>query len=638
MKSKNRILSLLILPFLMACQPASVDKNNIVPSYFKLTTSNGLLVAIYNAAENRVDDVYPHIFACYDSGKYVHPFIGNMKLNTPEIPVKTSYLENTHVIQVTYNDFTINYFASFTRNDRIFYIVARGEREKIENLDFETETGAGKPVSGITLLENHLQDLPVLIKGQALSGSFIKLYDETLSEKYFLYSLTDSLLTDTAIISRTIAELKEAKSSLPDNEVKYMKAVFGRCRMPDALTEKERNVVEQSVSILKMAQVSDAEIFPYSHGQVLASLRPGLWHVAWVRDGSYAIQAMTRLGMYEEAGKALEFMLNAPSGRYKHYVYSDGKDYGPGVEYQVSLTRYFGNGTEECDYNEFGPNIEYDDFGLFLCTFADYVSRSGDKAFYMKWNEVMCKKVADATIAIIDTNSLVRADSGPWEHHLQMTKQYAFTSAVCARGLGLFAGLQEQYGLPHEKYHEAAERLKKGILSHLLVDGSYIKGNANDFQTTDHEYYDGGSFEMFANGLMTDKQLFQAHMACYDKVMRIQGDRPGYIRLISNDPYENQEWVFINLRIALAHLNFGQEPEARRLIDFVTEQASVNNNIIPEMYSNKIQMAKVPEEYYDWNTWCNCIRQEDDQYIGTIPMVGYGSGAYIIALYSYYGD
>jgi hypothetical protein len=56
------------------------------------------------------------------------------------------------------------------------------------------------------------------------------------------------------------------------------------------------------------------------------------------------------------------------------------------------------------------------------------------------------------------------------------------------------------------------------------------------------------------------------------------------------------------------------------------------------MFSNKLQMGKVPKDFYDWDIWCNCIRHEDDQYIGTIPMVGYGSGAYVIALYGYYGN
>jgi hypothetical protein len=90
---------------------------------------------------------------------------------------------------------------------------------------------------------------------------------------------------------------------------------------------------------------------------------------------------MTRLGMYSEARKGLEFMLKARSGKYKHYIYTDGKDYGPGVDYQISLTRYFGNGKEESDFNEFGPNIEFDDFGLFLCAFSDYVMLSDDSVF-----------------------------------------------------------------------------------------------------------------------------------------------------------------------------------------------------------------------------------------------------------------
>jgi len=631
-------LSLLLFTACHLVLPAQEKSKPIAQSYFKLTTSNGLIVAIYNAKENRIDDVYPHIFANYDSGQYVYPFAGNIKLNSQATPSQTGYLKNTHVITAVYKDFTVNYFSSFTQNDIIFYAVIRGEKQKIKDLSFMAETEKGKAVSGITLLENHLQDLPIHIAGNILTGNVMRRYNNEIYEKYFLYSFTDSLHTDNSIINKVIARLSEAKTSLLDDEVQYMQKLFSTCNIPEKLSVKEKNVVEQSISILKMAQVSDKEIFPDSHGQILASLRPGLWHVAWVRDGSYAIQAMTRLGMYAEAKKGLEFMLKAPSGYFKNYIYADEKDYGPGVDYQISLTRYFGNGKEECDYNEFGPNIEYDDFGLFMTAFCDYVTRSGDKDFYTKWNQVMYSKVADATIACIDTNSLIKADSGPWEHHLQMPRQYTFTSGVCARGLELFGLMQKQFNLPSDKYLSAAEKLKQGILTHMLCDNRYFKGNVNDKLQTAHEYYDGGVFEIFANGLIKDKKLFLTNMEEYDKVMRIKGDRPGYIRLISSDPYENQEWVFINLRIAQAHLLFNQKPDAARLLNYVTEQAAVNNNTIPEMYSNKLQMDKVTEEFMSGNIWCNCIRDKDDQYIGTIPMVGYGSGAYIITLYAYYGE
>jgi GH15 family glucan-1,4-alpha-glucosidase len=453
-----------------------------------------------------------------------------------------------------------------------------------------------------------------------------------------LFSFTDSLHTDIALVRHALDRLANMKTSLLDDEVHYMQKLFSACTIPNTLTVKERNVVEQSIAILKMSQVSDKELFPNSHGQILASLRPGLWHIAWVRDGSYAIQAMSRLGMFVEAKKGLEFMLNAPSGQFKHYVYTDGKDYGPGVDYQISLTRYFGNGVEECDYNEFGPNIEYDDFGLFLIAFSDYVMRSKDSAFYAKWNHVLCAKVADATVSCIDTNSLIKADSGPWEHHLQTPKQYTFTSGVCARGLELFAVLQKQFHLPYEKYKSAAETLKRGILTHMLCDNRYIKGNERDQLKSEHEYYDAGVYELFANGLMNDRKMFLSHMDEYDRVLRIKGARPGYIRLNTADPYENQEWVFVNLRIANAHLLFDDKPAAARLLNFVTDQAAANYNTIPEMYSNKLQMDKVTDDFKSSNIWCNCIRDKDDQYIGAIPMVGYGSAAYIITLFAFHAQ
>jgi GH15 family glucan-1,4-alpha-glucosidase len=264
------------------------------------------------------------------------------------------------------------------------------------------------------------------------------------------------------------------------------------------------------------------------------------------------------------------------------------------------------------------------------------VNRSGDSSFLKKWEHLVSSKVADATIACIDTNSLIKADSGPWEHHLAMPRQYTFTSGACARGLEQYGMLLKKYNKPYLTYLSAAEKLKQGIIANMLCDKRYFKGNSNDLLKTDHEYYDAGAFEIFANGLIRDRQLFFSHMEEYKNYLRIKGPRPGYIRLNSNDPYENQEWVFINLRLAMASLLFNEKQEAAELLNFVTSQASVNYNTIPEMYSNRLQMDKVSADARMNNIWCNCIRDKDNQYIGTIPMVGYGSGAYVLSLFEYY--
>ncbi|SFW85260.1 glycoside hydrolase family 15 protein [Chitinophaga sancti] len=615
-----------------------VNAQTTIPqSYFKLTTSNGLIVSVYNEKAGGIDYVYPHIFTNTDSSHYVNPFIGNIKLSSGEKPLRTGYVQNTHVILSEFKDFSVYYTASFKNHDKVFYIVVRGTKKKIENLKFDAEMGAGKQVSGIDHLENSLQDLPCIIAGNALSGSLIKQYKGDIYEKYFLYSFTDSLHKDGNIVKKAVKNIMSSPGSLIDTEIQYMRKLIDNCKFPSTLSGKERNILEQSVTMLKMSQVSDYEIFPYSHGQIMASLRPGLWHTAWVRDAAFAIQAMTRLGMYNEAKKGLEFMLKAPSNKYKHYIYKDGKDYGPGMDYQVSLTRYFGNGNEECDTNDEGPNIEYDDFGLFLIACLDYVNRSQDWAFYKKWNNIVTHKVADVIIHCMESNNLIKADSGPWEHHLALTKQYTFTSSVCARGLELFSDAQKKQELPFEKYKEAAGKIKQAILDHMLVDHKYLKGNADDMNITDHEYWDGGSFELFANGLIADTSLFKSHMEAYDQRLRIKGERPGYIRLESGDPYENQEWVFINLRIAYAYLKFGSTKAAKPLIDYITEQATVNHNTIPEMISNKSQMDKVATQKREIEVWCNCVRDNSDMYIGMVPMVGYGAGAYTLSLLSFYG-
>lgn len=612
--------------------------NEIQQSYFKFTTSNGLIVSVYNQNENRIDYVYPHIFARIDSTQQVLPFIGNMKLSKDEKPTEVSYQDNTHVIAAKYKDFTIYYTASFVNENKVFYVVARGEKDKVENLNFYTEATPNTTVSGIDHLENAYEDLPCRIAGEVVSGSILKHYKNNLYEKYFLYSFTDSLHTDRNIISKAIDKLNSSDSSLIDQEVAFARALIDKCNIPSTLSGDERNAIEQSIVVLKMSQVSDKEVLPHSHGQIMASLRPGLWHMAWVRDGSFAIQAMTRLGMYDEARKGLEFMLKAPANRYQHYIHTDGIDYGPGMDYQIALMAYYGNGTDDYCATENGPNIEYDNFGVFLIAFMDYIKRSNDEIFFDKWNNVVKTKIADVIIHCMDkSNNLIKADSGPWEHWLMLPKQYTYTSAVCARGLELFADKQKGTKRDYKQYSTAAKKLKKAILGNMLIDKKYFKGNINDQKTTDYEYWDGGTFEMFANGLVGDCSLFRSHIDAYNKVLRIPDERLGYVRLPSTDPYENQEWVFINLRIAYAHILLGNREIAGELISYITQQAVKNNHHIPEMISNKKQMSKIDSKHKIDEIWCNCIRDEDNLYIATIPMVGYGAGAYAMALLAYHG-
>ena len=93
-----------------------------------------------------------------------------------------------------------------------------------------------------------------------------------------------------------------------------------------------------------------------------------------------------RSGHYAEAKAAIAFQMGAQVGSYEQYV---------GMPYQISVVRYYGNGTEWSDSNADGPNIEFDGFGLFLWALNEYVTASGDTASLTTWWPTVKPQVAD---------------------------------------------------------------------------------------------------------------------------------------------------------------------------------------------------------------------------------------------------
>ncbi|MFA6541209.1 MAG: beta galactosidase jelly roll domain-containing protein [Bacteroidota bacterium] len=559
-------------------------------SYYKLTTSNGLIAAVYDAKKNIVETVLPHIFQAYDSGKTVSAFVRSIRPAGIGKPLSVSYDGNTHVIKTAYKDLSIYYFAPFTTNEKIFYAVIRGKEEIIEPVTFEFSHSGTNPVVKFAL----------------------RPYADGIVERYFLFTFADTLENNIPAAEQAAGRISTSPASLVDDEVTFMKHIFVSCTIPSSLSKKERDVVEQSIAVLKMSQVGESEIFPDARGQILASLPPGVWNIAWVRDGRYSIGAMARLGMFTEAKRALRFMLTAPSNHYKNFIFQEGKDHGIGVDYQISVCRYFGNGGEESDFNAQGPNIEIDGFGLCLSALEEYVHFSNDTAFVRQWNDVITSRIADPILHCIDSTGLIRAESGPWERHLP-GKHYTYTSASCAAGLFQFAQLQSAMDLPSQQYLEATGRLKNSIVKRLVYKNEFVKGNDEGVSPSEHEFMDGQTFEGFANGVLTDKRLFLSHMKAYDKELRVADPQRGYLRINSPDWYESQEWIFLDARIATAQIRFGNTKEARRLLNWITNQSALNYNLIPEMYG-----------------------KTNAAYEGAIPMVGFGAGAYLLALFDLY--
>lgn len=557
-------------------------------SFYQITTSNGLISAVYNERFNLVESVTPHIFQMYDLGKQVIPFLKNLFLVTNNQPLTTNHHLNTHIINVGYQDFSVYYFAPFSINEKVFIALIEGVKGKIENLDFSFASDYGELLTKSVLVD----------------------VNSKTARKFFLFSFNDSLHNNNAAIEQLSSE--SVLATLLNNEIHFMQRVFKKAFIYSGLTDDEKNLYEQSISILKMAQVSQSEIFPKSRGQILASLPPGNWNIGWLRDATYAVTALNELGLFEEAKNALRFFLNADAGYYKNYVWKDGIDYGVKCDYKLSVCRYFGIGKEESDFNENGPNIELDGFGLFLIAFTDYINKSGDKKFLDDNLTAAARLIADPILTFIEPNNLIRKDSGPWEMHLPGVQQ-AFTTIVNAAGLRDFAELLKTNNHQNfRKYFEGYETLTAGIKQNLVYEEKLIKGFYEADSPGILNFYDGGVIEAFTQNLLSDKEFFESTYNEYEAGLRIDSRR-GFSRLSNPDWYTISEWPFLDLRIAVALNNFDRKDEAKYFIDSITDYAKLNFNYIAELYN------------YD-----------DENYGGAVPMVGYGAGAYILAVFNYY--
>jgi len=57
--------------------------------------------------------------------------------------------------------------------------------------------------------------------------------------------------------------------------------------------------------------------------------------------------------------------------------------------YLLSVCRYFGDGSEDSDYNDNGPNIEFDGWGLVLWVLDDYINQTHDYSFLVNNQQVL---------------------------------------------------------------------------------------------------------------------------------------------------------------------------------------------------------------------------------------------------------
>lgn len=388
-------------------------------------------------------------------------------------------------------------------------------------------------------------------------------------------------------------------------------AFFARARTPAGLSPDERAVHDRQLAVMRMGQIREPG---RGHGALVASLPRGMWNIAWVRDQAYATQALISARLDDEAKAALTFLLEAGPGGY---VCCD-RDGGPwvGAPYRISVVRYFGDGGEESDSDARGPNVEFDGFGLTLATLADYVDATGDTAIVTGHADAIFAQTADVLVGLIEragpAAGLIRADSSIWESHWYDggRQHWTYTQATSVHGLRAAARLADRVGRAADaaRYRTAADTIAAAIAAKLVDPATSILRSSLE-QTT--SYLDAAAVAALRWDVVpADGAVARATLAAFDAGLAIGVTGHGYQRNDDGGDYDRREWIAVDMWMAEAWRRAGHPERAEPLIAWVTAQARLNFDLVPENYD------RVTADYQ-----------------GEIPMVGFGAGAYVSALW-----
>ncbi|MGE5111990.1 MAG: glycoside hydrolase family 15 protein [Acidobacteriaceae bacterium] len=409
-------------------------------------------------------------------------------------------------------------------------------------------------------------------------------------------------------------------SALAHREIEQLN--HWRAKTPSNLDDKELHLWRQSEILLRMAQNREPNRpGRYGNGLIVACLPDGSWFMTWARDMAYGALALSRMGHKDEARAALLAYFNArPTGKMKELT--------GGLDYQVSVVRYFGDGSEEPFFtNEGSTNIEFDNWGLVLYVLGDYLRRYDDPTLlkemtyrgplYESARDYIAKPLLAATEKY-DDGLIVTADTSIWEERQKDKKHFAYSSALAIVGLREFADDARQAGdqATRKDALDHVALLEKGFRAAFIRDGK-LHGTLEEGVKND---IDGALLAVINLGVVTDPAIVRSTVERMELLKVVSG---GYRRVRSTytDPsiyeywYERQEFLFVDFMLAQVYRNLGQQDEANAILKRIVDKASADHNFIPEMY--------VAVD-------CKLFHGAVGDPTGAIPMVGYGAGVYVL--------
>ncbi len=566
-------------------------------SFYELPFSNGFSSAKFNRTTKTVDSFKNHIYSNWNEQVRSENLVRTVDVwitdtngtrrRLSDLNLESAeYLNGTGIVKAVFSlkdhAFTAYYFCSFLKDHNNLTAVVSLPKDGGYRLSHAVELAVKKDV-----WMNEKQD----------TGYYRLVVDHFPGDTKLPAGLTG-----------------EPPQQTLQNEISYWNEWRRLTRYPPDLSPDRKALYDQSLAVLKMGQCREPG---KSHGQILASLPPGMWNICWIRDAAYAVNGLILANHLQESKEAIEFFLNADCGKYASFKV-DGREVGVGMPYQISVCRYFGSGEEESDGGD-DPNIELDGFGLFLWILDSYVEQSGDTPLLNQYWNIVSGKIADVLVHSVDPEvQLIRKESSIWERHIRDNgrengaRYYTYSTITAIHGLAAARRMAGRTGdlKAAEKYKRAGESLTGGFFKHQIDSEKKVIKNSKE-RTDIGTYLDAAVIEAINFGVVDPGSDYAVNtIRAFDEFLPFKTRDNGYFRNLDGTHYDRQEWIVIDLRIAAALKKMNQRDRAEKLIQWVVDQSKLNDNLIAELYN-----------------------EDTANYEGAVPMCGFGPGAYIASLW-----
>jgi hypothetical protein len=603
-------------------KPSSVARSTVAQPTF-LPTGNGFGYAVVDAKSGALTGYLAHPYHFMrppadvkDDGPETTDFIETAVWRPRSSGRSVSYLEQSHIIQVIGRESTAHFFMPFTL-ERNVLLAASDAVDPCLAVTWKTKVHSDQEVDvgGVRVKIVEFKDASERIVVVPLSnGGKSPRDDEFCGPAFAFISVENEGQIQAAVSDFQNWRRGQSVKRLIHRELQALED----WRVTPAVkfsSHEARDLWRQSETVLRMGQIRERDHRAY--GLINASLPAGEFYIPFVRDMSYAVVALTKMGHREEAKAGLNAYYNAgPIGNLQAQV--------RGVPYQISLTRYFGDGSEENDYSgQTRPNLEFDNWGLALWATGEYFAEYGDRAWlntraahgsvYETARDYVIKPLVKNLRHIGRNGGLIfRVDTSCWEQNDMRRQHYAFSNITAIGGLKALLPIAEAMGDSRTaaEIQKIIRQMRTGFQS-AFVHGNEVRGTK---EPGPRNAMDGALLEAINFGAITDPKQIESTVS---RMSLLETSSGGYRRVRGRSGYELQEFLLMNFNLARAHIRLGNPRKGDALVERMQHKAARHNNLIPEMYVSK------PSRTFPGRIGAPT---------GSIPMVGYGAGAYILYL------